>query len=101
MPETPAASPSSEVFHKDVWYSGHVQGVGFRLSVLRVAHGYDVAGGVRNLPDGRVLLQAAGEPDEVGAFLDEVRRQLSAYIRLVEEREFWGAPRRDGFHILG
>ena len=39
-------------------YSGRVQGVGFRYTVKQVAAGYDVAGTVRNLPDGRVELVA-------------------------------------------
>ncbi|MDR1816975.1 MAG: acylphosphatase [Puniceicoccales bacterium] len=89
-----------QVFHKDVWYSGHVQGVGFRLSVLHVSRGYEVTGGVQNLPDGRVLVQAAGDEAEVAAFLAEVARQQAAYIRSTEEREFWGETRRGGFHII-
>ena len=42
---------------------GIVQGVGFRVSVARRAH--DVAGWVRNLPDGRVEVVLEGEPDAV------------------------------------
>ena len=51
-----------------VWYSGHVQGVGFRYSVRSVAQGYEVAGLVRNLLDGRVELVAEGARDELEAF---------------------------------
>ena len=35
--------------------------------------GYDVTGWVRNLPDGRVELQVAGEDEEVAAFLSAIR----------------------------
>jgi acylphosphatase len=44
---------------------GIVQGVGFRVSVARRAHG--VAGWVRNLPDGRVEVVLEGEPETVAA----------------------------------
>ena len=42
-----------------VFFEGRVQGVGFRYSVRQLAKGYDVAGWVRNLPDGRVELEAS------------------------------------------
>jgi acylphosphatase len=44
---------------------GIVQGVGFRVSVARRAHG--VAGWARNLPDGRVEVVLEGEPYAVAA----------------------------------
>jgi acylphosphatase len=44
---------------------GVVQGVGFRVSVARRAHG--VAGWVRNLPDGQVEVVLEGEADSVAA----------------------------------
>ena len=56
-----------------VLYEGYVQGVGFRFTTKRIAHGYEVAGWVRNLADGRVELQVSGENDEVAAFLRAIR----------------------------
>jgi len=50
---------------------GIVQGVGFRISVARRAHG--VAGWVRNLPDGRVEVVLEGEADPVAAVESFVR----------------------------
>ena len=64
-----------------VFYEGRVQGVGFRYSARQVAAGFDVAGYVRNLPDGRVELVASGDPDEVDGFLDAVRdSELAGHI---------------------
>ncbi|MDR2512550.1 MAG: acylphosphatase [Puniceicoccales bacterium] len=82
----------SEVFHRDVWFGGHVQGVGFRASVLHVARAFEVTGKVGNLVDGRVFLQVEGTEREVQDFVAEVRRQLAFYIRDVEVRDFWGRP---------
>jgi acylphosphatase len=50
--------------------------VGFRYTAERIAGGYVVAGYVRNLPDGRVLLVAEGEREEVEGLLDQVRREV-------------------------
>jgi acylphosphatase len=66
---------------KRVLYEGRVQGVGFRFSVKEIAQGYEVAGWVRNLIDGRVQLEVQGERDEVEAFLQDVQQShLSALI---------------------
>lgn len=45
-----------EVHHETVFFSGRVQGVGFRYSALQVAKEFDVSGFVCNLTDGRVRL---------------------------------------------
>jgi acylphosphatase len=66
---------------RTVYYTGHVQGVGFRYTARSIARGYEVAGFVRNLPDGRVELVAEGKPREVEAFLREVRDRFFHQIR--------------------
>lgn len=64
-----------------VFYEGRVQGVGFRYSARRVAAGFDVAGFVRNLPDGRVELVASGDTGEVDDFLQALREsELAGHI---------------------
>lgn len=55
-----------------VLYSGHVQGVGFRYTAKSAARGFDVAGTVRNLTDGRVELIVEGARAE----LEEFRRAI-------------------------
>jgi acylphosphatase len=54
-------------------YSGHVQGVGFRYTVRQVAAGFEVAGTVSNLPDGRVELVAEGSEKELNVFRQAIR----------------------------
>jgi hypothetical protein len=43
---------SDALERREVLYEGNVQGVGFRFTTNRVAGRFDVAGYVRNLPDG-------------------------------------------------
>ena len=74
----------AEVHHESVFYSGHVQGVGFRYSVMQIAREYEVAGYVSNLPDGRVQLEAEGTKASVEAFATAVAEKMHGYIRKVE-----------------
>jgi acylphosphatase len=65
-----------------IFYSGHVQGVGFRYTARSVAAGYDVTGTVRNLLDGRVELVAEGSREELEAFREAIRQAgLDRFIR--------------------
>ena len=84
-----------------VFYSGRVQGVGFRYSVRKVANGFEVAGLVRNLGDGRVELVAEGSKDELDAFRQAIRESgLENFIQ--NEEVSWGEAKNDfrGFEII-
>ncbi len=65
----------------EVHYSGCVQGVGFRYTVRRIAAGRDVAGFVRNRPDGTVQLVVEGPPEEIDRLLDEIQSTFGSYVR--------------------
>lgn len=79
--------PVMPAVQRRVFYSGRVQGVGFRWTVRQLATGFEVAGWVRNCPDGRVELLASGEPGEVEQFLQAIPQStLGAHIRGVEEQ---------------
>ncbi len=79
------AEPAGTNERRTVYFSGRVQGVGFRATAWSIASRYDVSGYVRNLPDGRVELVVEGAPEEVERFLAEVKDAMSHYIRDVEE----------------
>ena len=70
---------------RHVFFEGRVQGVGFRWTVKNLARGYDVIGWVKNLPDGRVELQAGGEQDEVDSFIEAIEESdLRSHIKKVD-----------------
>ena len=84
-----------------LFYSGHVQGVGFRYTVKSVASGFDVTGTVRNLPDGGVELVAEGAKAELAAFRQAIRESgLDHFIR--NEDIFWTEAKNEfrGFEIV-
>lgn len=84
-----------------VFYSGRVQGVGFRVTVRQLACGYDVTGTVRNLPDGRVELIAEGTRSELNAFLTGIdESDLSGYI--AKKHDTWEPARGKlrGFTVI-
>jgi len=56
-----------------VLISGRVQGVGYRAFVYRTASQKGVAGGVRNLPDGRVEVRAEGDKRLIGELVDALK----------------------------
>ena len=66
-------------FH--VYYSGAVQGVGFRFVAQSAAHPLNITGWVKNLEDGRVEVVCEGEAAALNKFLDKIKDIFGAYIR--------------------
>jgi acylphosphatase len=85
-----------------IFYSGRVQGVGFRYTVRTVATGFEVTGRVRNLPDGRVELLAEGTNEELEGFREAIRESgLEHFIQ--NEDVSWVDSQNEfrGFEIVG
>ena len=83
-----------------VFWSGRVQGVGFRYTAESAALKLGVAGWVRNLPDGRVEAVVEGPEKTLKTLLDQIASgPMKKYIRGVETR--WEKPTGefDGFQI--
>lgn len=53
--------------------AGQVQGVGFRWWTRQTALQLGLTGTVRNLPDGRVEIHAAGDPASLATFRDRLQ----------------------------
>ncbi len=82
-----------------VYFTGRVQGVGFRYTARRVAERYAVTGYVRNLPDGRVEMVAEGHRAEVDRFVDDLRSTMDAYVRHCDIHRLPAEGDLEGFEI--
>jgi acylphosphatase len=80
--------------------AGHVQGVGFRDWMMRMARSLGISGWVRNCADGTVEALVAGDSAAVEELVRACRRgpQL-AQVTSIDE-ELAEPPDRPGFHSL-
>lgn len=83
-----------------IFYSGRVQGVGFRFTAEDIALGLGVVGWVKNLSDGRVEILAEGDEKILLCFIDRVRSNpLKKYIANEEISWAEATGRWKDFHI--
>lgn len=82
-----------------ITFSGAVQGVGFRYTAVNVAKGYDVAGWVRNEPDGTVQCVSEGEPTELDKFLASIKQAMQSNIRDARIETSTATGEFTGFHV--
>ena len=67
------------------YFSGRVQGVGFRYTVQNLALQYNVRGYVKNLADGRVELVMEGPDGEMNHLVDDISQKMNGYIKSVDK----------------
>ena len=91
--------PDDTVQRREVFYSGRVQGVGFRYTVRMVANGFPVSGFVKNLPDGRVQLVCEGPAEEIERFLRAIDSQMGRYVTDLQQQSGPATGGFDGFDI--
>ena len=72
-----------------VYYTGRVQGVGFRFTTKDLARDLGVCGWAKNLRNGGVEVVAEAEEDTVKDFLSRVNNFFSHYIQDAEV--YWQA----------
>jgi len=63
-----------------IYFSGRVQGVGFRYTSRQVADRYDVAGWVKNLPNGSVEMIVEGTPDQLKSYVADVASSTHGHV---------------------
>ena len=83
-------APVSGEARLHVYFSGRVQGVGFRYTARALAHQFGVAGFVRNLADGRVELEVEGPRERLRDYLEELQQEFRHYLQGQEAR--WLTP---------
>lgn len=67
------------------YYSGSVQGVGFRYTAERLSRTYGIKGWVRNTYDGKVEVVAQGKATNVDLYIEALRKEFP--VRQVAQAE--------------
>lgn len=82
-----------------LYFSGRVQGVGFRAAAQRLARGSEVHGYVQNLPDGRVEMVATGQAASIDRLIARLKGMFGDGISDVERLPCVAVDEFSGFHI--
>ncbi len=82
-----------------IYYSGLIQGVGFRFTAERIALSLGLTGWVMNLSDGRVEIVCEGKEAVLKIFLQKIRDAFKEYIRDEDIEESEPARDFDNFEI--
>jgi acylphosphatase len=82
-----------------LFYSGRVQGIGFRYTILDIARQQKVCGWVKNLDDGRVEIIAEASEDILNSFLQEINQHFSRYVKDVNIEWFPASGEFSDFQI--
>ena len=75
------------MIRKHIYFSGRVQGVGFRYQAAYYARNLGLTGWVRNLSDGRVEMEVQGRETLIGQLILTLKNQPYIRIERVEYRE--------------
>ena len=79
--------------------SGRVQGVGFRYYALYKAEELNIAGWIKNTPEGNVEIEASGEAQNLDSFIDWMKMGPDrAYIERFAVSEL--SPKRTFTHFI-
>jgi len=91
--------PAEQPVGRTVFYSGRVQGVGFRYTAVAISRDYPVTGWVKNLDDGRVQLVVEGPPKDVAAFLEAVRQRWKDNLKKEDVQNSDATGKFKDFHL--
>ena len=84
---------------KHIYFSGQVQGVGFRYRSTYLARPLGLTGWVQNLWDGRVEMELQGEEGAIRKFLTQLRFQRYIRIQGMEIEDLPPDLAERGFHV--
>jgi len=72
---------------KHIYFSGMVQGVGFRYRATYLAQSRSLTGWVKNLWDDRVEMEVQGQEENINKFLEDLQGQRFISIDNMEIAE--------------
>jgi len=71
----------------NIFFSGTVQGVGFRYTAKALADKYALKGWAMNIPNGNVELEIEGFDTDLNSFLEDLKGEFKNYIEKVDLKE--------------
>lgn len=89
---------SESIVRKHIYFSGDVQGVGFRFRSYHIAQSLGLTGWVENMWDGRVEMEVQGTEREIQELLIRIRQQRWIDVTDIEMCEM-PCVKESGFHI--
>ena len=89
------------IIRRHMYFSGDVQGVGFRYRSKYAARDLGLTGYVRNLYDGRVEVEIQGERELISRFLSDVNAGRYIHIDDIETRDMAVIPEERVFEVRG
>lgn len=89
----------AEVTHESIFFTGHVQGVGFRYATFQLAKEFEVTGYVKNLADGRVQLEVEGRPSEIDSLVTALQEKMHGFVRKTDRSRDRRTAQFNGFKI--
>ena len=89
---------SESIVRKHIYFSGDVQGVGFRFRSYYIAQSLGLTGWVENMWDGRVEMEVQGSESAIQELLARIRQQRWIDITDLEMSEI-PCVEESRFHI--
>jgi acylphosphatase len=84
---------------KHIIFTGRVQGVGFRFTAFNIANRHNLAGFIRNLPDGTVEMLAQGPTETIDDCIQDIKESFVGYIRETQIKEILSNSQYENFKI--
>ena len=84
---------------KHIIFTGRVQGVGFRYTAFNIANRCELAGFVRNVPDGTVEMFAQGPADDVNDCIRDIQEEFAGYLGETKIEDCSPNPKYEDFKI--
>lgn len=86
---------------KHIYFSGMVQGVGFRYRAHYIAESLGITGWVRNLWDDRVEMEAQGDEGAIYKMIDRLNEARFIHITNLETEERPVDESERSFRVIG